>query len=455
MRPADLLRRTSFRFVITMALFVLAALLLAGAVGYGLMHAQLTARQDARVTEIFASLEQTMLADDAQDLIEVVTARIAASPDHASVYLLKSASGQVLVGNIPDFTAKPGWSMADATQLGIVTDYPYRLFTGIVGAFSLTVGLSDGDLDDLRELVAAALGWAALAVLVAAIGVGWVLAHRMQHRLDRVDAALHLVAQGDLAARLPSTGQGDDLDRITQSINAALERLADVVTAMHTVSTDIAHDLRTPLNRLRIRIETASQKAGTGQSVVDDLAAAMAEGDQINETFTALLRIAQIEAADRRTQFQAVNLTALLQNLVALYAPVAEDAGMTLVAVNAPDAQIDGDPDLITQMLANLIENSIRHCPPGSMIECGLVQRTAQVVVRVADTGPGIPLAERSAVLRRLYRLERSRTTDGAGLGLSMVKAIVDLHHAALTLGDATQGAHVGLAVEIAFPRSL
>ena len=452
MHPADLLRRSSFRMAMTMTLVIVATLLLAGGVGYGLMHAQLSGRQDARVMEMFRSLELAMQAGDQADLVEAVTSRIAASPDQASVYLLTDQSGRVLATNIQGVAPPQGWSSVPADLDGITANYPYRVFTGTSGAYRLSVGLTDADLDDLREIMAGSLGWSALTVLIAALGVGAVLAMRMDRRLAGVDHTMNRVAHGDLAARLDLTGRGDDLDQIAGTINGALARLEGLVEALRQVSADIAHDLRTPLNRLRIRIETASAKAEDGLPITDDLAAALTEADQINQTFAALLRIAQIEAGSRKAGFALLDLGALMGDVVEIYRAVAEDAGQTLVAGPTGPHQINGDPELLTQMCANLIENAIRHGPAGTVITCSVVEKAGRICASVADTGPGIPKPERQNVLRRLYRLEKSRSTLGSGLGLSLVHAIADLHQASLALDHSNPETGTGLTVRIGFP---
>ncbi len=450
MRPADLLRRTSFRLALGVALFILATLIIANAVGYGLMRGQLTARQDARITEIFTSLDQIGLQRDAQDLIEAVTTRITASADRSSVYLLKDASGTVLAANIMDFGAKPGWSTVEAATLGVATDYPYRVFVGTIAGYSVVVGLTNGDLDDLAEIVLGAFGWSALFALIAALCAGAVFAARIQKRLTHAEETLQSVAKGDLAARLAITGRGDDLDQMSAAINQTLARLGGLIEAMRQVSTDVAHDLRTPLNRLRILIEAATAKAAKGLPVADDLVAAMAESDAINATFSALLRIAQIEGGARREKFGSVDLAAVLTALVDVYNDVAEDAGMALSCAIPEPAWIEGDKELLTQMFANLIENAICHCPTGTRIHCSVQVSGPRVVALVSDTGPGIPPGARDLVLRRLYRLEQSRTTPGSGLGLSLVKAVADLHEATLILTDADPG----LCVSLTFPRA-
>ncbi len=452
MRPADLFRRTTFRLALMMTLFIVATLLLAGGVGFGLMHAQLTSRQDARVTEMFRSLEQAMAKGDEHDLVEQVTSRIAASPDKASIYLLKDQEGRVLAANIQGIVPSQGWMTVPADLNGITADYAYRVFTGTSGDYTLSVGLTNADLDDLREIMAGSLGWAALIVLVASLAVGAVLARRMGRRLAEVDRTMHRVADGDLTARLDLSRRGDDLDQIATTINGALTRLEGVVEAMRQVSADIAHDLRTPLNRLRIRIEAASDKAEAGRPVVGDLTAALTEADQINETFSALLRIAQIEAGSRKAGFQHLVLGELLRNVVDVYGAVAEDAGQTLTASSLDSHQINGDPELLTQLFANLIENAIQHGPAGTVITCSMGEHAGRVLATISDTGPGIPAHERENVQRRLYRLEKSRTTSGSGLGLSLVRAIAELHQATLTLRDSDPATGTGLTVEITFP---
>jgi signal transduction histidine kinase len=215
-------------------------------------------------------------------------------------------------------------------------------------------------------------------------------------------------------------------------------------------SSDIAHDLKKPLGRLRQRLDDARRKAtnvGAFQGAVD---AALMDIDSITETFDALLRITQIEAGARRARFIRVDLKSLLADVRDVYDVVAEDAGDKLDYTVACEGQcqINGDPELLVQLFANLIENSIRHCPATTEIAVRLSEKDAAFVVEVSDDGPGIPAHERENVFRRLYRLERARSTDGSGLGLSLVAAIADLHGARVSLGDNAPG----LRVEITFP---
>ena len=448
MRPADLWRHSSFRLALGVTLAVLGALILVGTVGYTVLHRQLADRQDARLLEIFTTLQQSDAADK-QDQVEAIASRIKASPNYSSVFLLRDDAGKILAANIQDVPIKSGWSTVEASALGIQTDYRYRVYAGNLNGDYLVVGLSNADLDDLAEIILTGFGWSALAVLIAAIAAGTWTASRLQHRLSEVTSTLHRVASGDLSTRLVVSGRGDDLDLISGEINLTLGRLGALVEAMRQVSADIAHELRTPLNRLRIHIEQAARNAATSAPVEDDLAAAVAQSEAIDQTFSALLRIAQIEAGARREKFAPVDLAALLGDIGDVYAEVAEDAGQTLLCNVAGAAWVLGDKELLTQVFANLIENAIRHCPTGTVITCRVRVDGNRVTASVSDTGPGIPAGERALVLRRLYRLEKSRTTEGTGLGLSLVKAVADLHGAELALTDATPG----LRVELQFAR--
>ncbi len=450
MRPADLWRHSTFRLALGVTLAVLGALILVGTVGYTVLHRQLADRQDARLLEIFTTLQQSDAADP-QDLVDAIAARITASPSFSTVFLLRAADGRVLASNIRDVPIPAGWSTVEAAFLGVQTDYPYRMFAGDLNGDHLVVGLSNADLDDLSEIILAGFGWSALAVLVAAVAAGAWIAARLQRRLTDVTLTLQRVAGGDLSTRLAVSGRGDDLDLISHEINQTLCRLGALVDAMRQVSADIAHELRTPLNRLRIHVEQAARNAAVLAPVEDDLAAAIAQSEAIDQTFSALLRIAQIEAGARREKFAPVDLAALLGDVGEVYAEVAEDAGQSLRCDLDGAAWVMGDRELLTQAFANLIENAVRHCPQGTAIRCEVRAEGNRVTASVLDTGPGIPAAERELVLRRLYRLEKSRTTEGTGLGLSLVKAVADLHGAGLALSDALPG----LRVDLQFARIL
>jgi signal transduction histidine kinase len=219
-----------------------------------------------------------------------------------------------------------------------------------------------------------------------------------------------------------------------------LDRIQNLMLDLQQVSSDIAHDLRTPLTRLRQRLELARRREQTVKGLHDALDDAIGNSDAILETFGALLRIAQIEAGTRRARFASVALSELLSGLIETYQPVAEEKGQSLQGQIAPGLLVHGDRELLTQLFSNLIENAIGHSQDGAEITVAAAASRGAVLVSVGDNGPGIPAALRSKVLQRFYRLEASRTTPGNGLGLSMVAAIATLHDATLDLQDNEPG---------------
>ena len=306
------------------------------------------------------------------------------------------------------------------------------------------------EIDHLEETTIASFAWASIVVAVLAVSGGLILSLRAKLRFNAVRQTMERISHGDLSARIPLLGKGDDIDLLAGDINDALARLAMTVEGMRQVSVDIAHDLKTPLNRLKMTVEGALLKQEQGAAVSEELESASAEADRINETFEAILRIAQVESGARKVRFSNVDLGEIAGSLFEIYCDVAEDEGQTLSmrTSGSGDCVISGDRELLTQMYVNLIENAIRHCPKGTHIELRVSRQGESVVSSVEDDGPGIPESERDKVFRRLYRLEGSRNSPGTGLGLSLVKAIAGLHDADIRIADAEPGLRVEMTFE-------
>jgi signal transduction histidine kinase len=262
-----------------------------------------------------------------------------------------------------------------------------------------------------------------------------------------VSRTTHAIVEGDLSNRVPLRGSGDEFDELAGGVNAMLDRIEDLMRSMRQVSNDIAHDLRTPLTRLRQRLEHAHRR-NDPEELHDALSNSIEQVDSILETFSALLRIAQIEAGGLASPPAPVNVSRLLAGIVDDFAPAAEDHGQRIVAKIDSGLTLSADRELLTQMVVNLVDNAIRHSPPGTEISIQAKQLEESFELAVADNGPGIPAHERENVLRPFYRLEASRTTEGSGLGLSLVAAIAKRHHAKLSLIDNAPG----LRVAVLFP---
>jgi signal transduction histidine kinase len=290
-------------------------------------------------------------------------------------------------------------------------------------------------------------GLAFVGVVVLGVVGGFALSRDVHRRLAAITGTAEAIIDGDLARRVPVRGSDDDLDRLALTFNRMLDRIAALMESLKQVSNDIAHDMRTPLTRLRQKLE-----AGLASPRDEGLAleGALSDLDSILDTFAALLRIAQIEGGARRAAFRPCALATLAQTVTDAFAPSAEDQHQSLtLAVDAP-ATVDGDAELLTQMLVNLVENALRHAGPGARITVRVARAGRAAVLSVTDDGPGVPEGEGERLFDRFYRLERSRSTPGSGLGLALVAAVAKLHGAEVSLLPARPG----LEARVTFPEA-
>ena len=367
--------------------------------------------------------------------------------------LLQDASGKVLAGNLPARTPVMGWSTLEvpappADQVSLEPEpgtAVIALGRRLASGEYLLVGENLYRAEKAEEAIALAFGWGILSTVLLALGGGALITAGFLKRIEEINRTSRAIMAGSLSNRVPTRGNGDEMDQLAVSLNAMLDRIQALMESLKRVSDDIAHDLRTPLSRLRQRLEVARGQVATPEGYAAVMDQSITEVDAILETFQALLRIAQIEAGTRRAAFSEVDLGAIVSAVAETYAPVAEDSGHRLRASVERAATVHGDRGLLTQMAANLLENSIRHCPPGAVIAMTLTRQGGHPVLCVTDTGRGIPDVERDKVFRRFYRLETSRTTPGNGLGLALVKAVADLHDAAIELGDNRPGLRVSV----------
>lgn len=450
MLHARILRSTPFRLALAFGVLFILAYLVAGAITYSLLKQELTQALDASVRETYSVVSSTYLSDDLEDLTAAVNTYSGLSRSDNRIFLLMDRSGKRLAGNIPSATLPQGLANIAAADVGLRSGDRFRTLTGKVGDITLVIGESYAETEDLERIALASFGWASLGIIALAVGGGAFLATRAQKRLDGIEGTMRRVASGNLTHRIPLRGNGDDIDVVAGNMNRTLDRLAALVESIRQVSTDIAHDLKTPLNRLRLTVEQAIQQTEAGLPATALLLEARTEADQINATFEALLRISQIEAGARKSRFRDVNVAEIMSSVAEIYHDVAIDNGQTIRfdPVDVPSPLVQGDSELLTQLFVNLVENAITHCPAGTSVTMCLERSSDGLTAQIADNGSGIPSSEFSQVFQRLYRLDKSRTTPGNGLGLSLVKAIAELHGAKVELADNRPG----LRVHIRFP---
>jgi signal transduction histidine kinase len=449
MHRVSIFRSTPFRLALTFGILVMLAFVMAGGVSYRLLNQALVHKLDDSVNETYSVVASTYASDDVEDLVSAINTYASLSTADRGLFAVEDKQGHRLAGNFTPPLLPEGLSTVSAETVGLGDNGSYRIRSGTIDGRRLIVGESFNEVERLSRVQLGSLLWAAVFAVVTAVGGGIFLAIRAQKRLDAVAGTMFDVSNGQLNLRIPLLGNGDDIDVVSRQINQSLDQLASLVEGMRQVSADIAHELKTPLNRLKLILDEAVEKDENGASVGALLQEARAEGDQINATFDALLRISQIEAGARKRRFRNVDLTEVVDLLGEIYVDVASDSGQKLIvtATAIENAVVTGDRELLTQMFVNLVENAIRHCPSGSNIEVGLVRQHGTIVFSVSDNGPGIPSGERDNVFRRLYRLDKSRTTAGSGLGLSMVKAIADLHGADIAIDDNQPGVRISVVL--------
>ena len=449
--PARLLRTASFRLAtLYVVLFAVSALVLGGAV-FVATRSALQEQMRAVIAAETAFLQAEFRSGGLDRLLAVTAAR--GRGMGALDYLVQRADGTHLAGDIPASPAlRPGWITLDVPA-SIVDEERQEHVRAFVSALDgsgmlLAVGDDLARIDDVEEALTTALLWIVGLAALLGIGGGVLLSRAFLARVDAISRTAEAIIAGDLGQRIPLRGTGDDLDRLAGTLNRMLDRIAALMTSLHHVGSDVAHDLRTPLSRLYQRLDDARRHARSVPAYEAAVDGAVAEAEGLLETFSALLRIAQVEGASPRAGFHQVDLSAVAEDVADAYRPDAELAGHTLVASVAPGVGVLGDRELLTQAAANLVENALRHTPPGTRIDLTVVLTAAGPCLSVCDDGPGVAAADLPHLVERFYRADRSRSTPGNGLGLSLVAAVADLHDAKLLL----QCGLPGLCAAVQFP---
>nr|WP_207620552.1 ATP-binding protein [Oharaeibacter diazotrophicus] len=382
----------------------------------------------------------------------------------ASLYLVADYSGNTIVGNVADLPLAvlnlPDGQPTQVTYQRLDGDVS-REFRAVVrvfampGGFRLLVGRDIAERQEFEAVVAEAFQVALVVMVVLAFLTWFLIGRTVLKRVESVAETARRIMSGDLGQRLDVTGSGDEFDNLAVSLNRMLERIEALMNGLKEVSDNIAHDLKTPLTRLRNRMETTLREARDDADWRDAVASSIGEADELIHTFDALLRIARVEAGSSGDSFDDLDVREVLADVGELYEPVVEDAGGRLVQAGDGPLPIRGNRALIAQALTNLLDNAIKYGLPEEPGEGSppvrLEGRVAdgEVRVTVADAGPGIPEADRERVLQRFVRLEASRTRPGSGLGLSLVAAVARIHGGRIELGDAAPG----LAVTLVLPR--
>lgn len=460
----NLLKTSTFRLaVIYLALFAASAITLLAYVYWN------TAGFLARQTDEAVEAEITGLAEQYRQggLPLLVHTVIQRSRDPGqSLYLVLDPAGRVLAGTLD---ARPGvepgadgWfdfnynrKTLDGTEIKAARARAFFLQEG----YYLLVGRDVQERREIESLITNALIWAIGLTVALGLAGGLFMSRNMLARVDDINRSSRDIMEGDLSQRLPIAGTGDELDQLGRNLNAMLDQIEALMTGMRQVTDNIAHDLRSPLNRLRNRLEVTLMQEASPADYRHALERTIAEADSLLGTFNALLMIARAEAGSLREAMTWVDLAAIVSDAAELYEPVAEQSNLTLHVEVEEGLQIRGNRELLSQATANLLDNALKHGLPQDADTDRSVTVSARpdperpgrgVVLAVADHGVGIPAGERHHVLERFVRLEASRNTPGSGLGLSLVAAVTRLHGGRIELEDN----HPGLRVSLHLPVS-
>jgi signal transduction histidine kinase len=448
-RLPDFARTTTFRSTLAIAgAFVLCTVLLFGFV-YWQTAAYITSSFDALITgelRIFA-------AEPPERWLPHINERLDNDPRRVRIAGLFGADGHRIAGNLeslPDGLTPDAPADAVVVRLdnqGRETEKVRLATERLPDGEILAIGRNIEEVAGIAKIVRRALLLSLLPALGLAVVIGLVLSLRARRRLSEVNRRIRRIVTGDLRERLPTHGGNDPFDQLAVSVNRMLGEIETLIQEIAGVGNDIAHDLRTPLTRVRARLERGRARAATLdelRAVVDQSIAGL---DQSLAVVTALLRIAEIEHSRRLEGFSQVQLAPLVREVGDLYEPIAEDKPVTLQVEAVDEATVHGDRDLLFEAVANLVDNALKFTPQGGRVTLALLRRNGESIIQVKDSGPGISEAEREAVVRRFYRSDKSRNTEGLGLGLSLVAAIVKLHGFRFTIA-----AGPGCTTEIAFP---
>ncbi|SCW29770.1 Signal transduction histidine kinase [Rhizobium mongolense subsp. loessense] len=383
----------------------------------------------------------------------------------ANLYVIAGPSGDILAGNVasvqPGVFEETGWTSVPFFYRRYADSGIDRRHMAIANIFVLDnglrilVGRDLGEPERFRVLVRQALMIALAIMGLGAIIIWFGIGRNALKRIDRMSAASKKIMAGDLSQRLPVGGSGDEFDRLSVSLNTMLERIEKLNEGLRQVSDNIAHDLKTPLTRLRNKAADAIDTANEDQRRLA-LDGIISESDQLIRTFDALLMISRVEAGSVAAEMSPIELSTIVADSAELYEPVADEAGLVLTSSIEPGISIQGNRELIGQAIFNLIDNAIKYSggAKGGEISLKLLRRPDGICLSVADHGPGIPADKRVDVVKRFVRLDESRSKPGTGLGLSLVEAVMELHGGTLELSDTDPEKEDGrgLTVSVIFP---
>ncbi len=443
-----LFRSTAFRLACAFAGFFGACTL--GL--FGFIYWQTAGSEIGRIDALITSDAHIVAAQETDAVRQFVTTRVTGDFHRLSYAALFDADGKLIAGNLEavpaDLPADGKVHIAQLTPAAIpiagyeaVRAVAVRLSSGGL----LVIGRNSEELERLRKELVRALELGLIPAVIAALAAGLFLSWRMENRLNAVHRAADRIMRGHLRERLPVYGSFDEFDKLSSSVNLMLDEIERLLDQLKATGDEIAHDLRTPLTRVRARLENTRGRSTSREELEAAIDKSMSGLDQTLAIITALLRIRELEVGRRRAGFAQVDLSELVGTIHDLYQPLADEKNITFSLTTNPPVPVFGDQDLLIEAIGNLVDNAVKFTPEGGEIRLMLTERDHKPVIRVEDTGPGIAPEERGKVFSRFYRSDRARGTRGVGLGLSLVAAISRLHDITVAIADSSPGCTIEL----------
>lgn len=450
----ELYKSSAFRLGLAISAIYLFCFSIAWGLSFQILQDGIVNRIDDELNRRYDAMSSIYAREGTQAIVEL------ADPDKMSPFVtnggfqFRDIQGKEIAGTIDIDVTDIGFSKVNGEAMGLPYEGAVRVLVGLIGVNKVTFAHNLDSADEIREdATASFIKLFIFSMMLGLLGSAYA-AWRTHGRIDRITQVMRSVAGGNLANRLPINASGDDIDEFSVRVNDALDLLQQNIVGLKQMSSDMAHELKTPLNRLSIHLEGASSKLYENNIEIEEITKAMDEADYINSTFQAILRIAQIEAGARKSAFKPVNLIEVVSTVAEIYESVVEESNGSLdVLMDPTETQyVMGDRELLMQVVVNLIENAVRHCPAGTTISIDAGEYHGEPWFRVADNGPGVPEDMRDKIFQRMFRLEASRTTKGSGLGMALVKAVSDLHCASVNLSDNNPGLAITVKFETECP---
>ncbi len=448
MRRGRFLATSTFRLALLYALLFGASVLVLLGIVYWSADRALERQTSQAIEAEIQALQERYRAAGLGGLTQAIVERAERPRLGDMLYLLATPDGGALAGNMtgwPEqvrrekewllFSIERRWQTGESER-SQARARSFRLPQGLL----LLVGRDNRERQSLRRLMIEALAWSVAAIVALGIGGGLLLSRKMLSRIDALARVAEEIRSGAVSSRVTLTGTGDEFDRLAETLNRMLDEIERLVASIRGVTVNIAHDLRSPLTRLRGRLEIALRADAPPQDRGTAIEQAIEEADKLIATFNALLSIAEVQSGRSAAELTELDLAALVEDASDLYEPLAEERAIALEAVAEPGTKVPGNRQLLFQAFANLIDNAMKYAPTGGTVHIWTRRGSEGSEIGVADQGPGIPQAERARAIEPFVRLDQSRGTPGSGLGLSLVAAVARLHGAELRLEDNQPG---------------